>query len=308
MYHRFNETKYPSTNIQMEVFKKHVKIIQNSGFSFLNPKFFKDTFFKEKLEKSFLLTVDDGYNSFYKNAWPYLKENKIPFIIFISTEAVGKSGYMDWEQIKEIEKYDFVTIGNHSHSHDYLVNFTFEQFKKDIEKSIEIFKSNLGYNPIFFSYPFGEWSLDQKEFISNFFNFAFGQHSGVIDLNKDPYELPRFPINEKYGDLDRFKFLVKLLPLQYKKISPEEKIIETNNPPELKVEFFKEQKIDNINCFSNEGNGWDKSKITIENNFLEIQFRNKFNTRRGRINCSLNDDEGWRWFGIQFVLKNIKEN
>ena len=150
MYHRFNETKYPSTNIQMEVFKKHVKIIQNSGFSFLNPKFFKDTFFKEKLEKSFLLTVDDGYNSFYKNAWPYLKENKIPFIIFISTEAVGKSGYMDWEQIKEIEKYDFVTIGNHSHSHDYLVNFTFEQFKKDIEKSIEIFKSNLGYNPIFF--------------------------------------------------------------------------------------------------------------------------------------------------------------
>ena len=308
MYHRFNETKYPSTNIQMEVFKKHVKIIQNSGFSFLNPKFFKDTFFKEKLEKSFLLTVDDGYNSFYKNAWPYLKENKIPFIIFISTEAVGKSGYMDWEQIKEIEKYDFVTIGNHSHSHDYLVNFTFEQFKKDIEKSIEIFKSNLGYNPIFFSYPFGEWNLDQKEFISNFFNFAFGQHSGVIDLNKDPYELPRFPINEKYGDLDRFKFLVKLLPLQYKKILPEEKIIETNNPPELKVEFFKEQKIDNINCFSNEGNGWDKSKITIENNFLEIQFRNKFNTRRGRINCSLNDDEGWRWFGIQFVLKNIKEN
>ena len=308
MYHRFNETKYPSTNIQMEVFKKHVKIIQNSGFSFLNPKFFKDTFFKEKLEKSFLLTVDDGYNSFYKNAWPYLKENKIPFIIFISTEAVGKSGYMDWEQIKEIEKYDFVTIGNHSHSHDYLVNFTFEQFKKDIEKSIEIFKSNLGYNPIFFSYPFGEWNLDQKEFISNFFNFAFGQHSGVIDLNKDPYELPRFPINEKYGDLDRFKFLVKLLPLQYKKILPEEKIIETNNPPELKVEFFKEQKIDNINCFSNEGNGWDKSKITIENNFLEIQFRNKFNTRRGRINCSLNDNEGWRWFGIQFVLKNIKEN
>ena len=303
MYHRFNETKYPSTNIQMEVFKKHVKIIQNSGFSFLNPKFFKDTFFKEKLEKSFLLTVDDGYNSFYKNAWPYLKENKIPFIIFISTEAVGKSGYMDWEQIKEIEKYDFVTIGNHSHSHDYLVNFTFEQFKKDIEKSIEIFKSNLGYNPIFFSYPFGEWSLDQKEFISNFFNFAFGQHSGVIDLNKDPYELPRFPINEKYGDLDRFKFLVKLLPLQYKKISPEEKIIETNNPPELKVEFFKEQKIDNINCFSNEGNGWDKSKITIENNFLEIQFRNKFNTRRGRINCSLNDNEGWRWFGIQFTVK-----
>ena len=68
------------------------------------------------------------------------KKNKIPFIIFISTEAIGKNGYMNWEQIKEIEKYDFVTIGNHSHSHDYLINFSFDEFKKDINKSIQIFK------------------------------------------------------------------------------------------------------------------------------------------------------------------------
>ena len=57
---------------------------------------------------------------------------------------------MGWDEIKEIEKYDFVTIGNHSHSHDYLVNFSFDEFKEDINKSIAIFKSNLGYNPIFF--------------------------------------------------------------------------------------------------------------------------------------------------------------
>ena len=81
---------------------------------------------------------------------------------------------------------------------------------KRYKKSIKIFETNIGYNPIFFSYPFGEWDLNQKQYISNFFEFAFGQHSGVIDLNKDKYELPRFPINEKYGDLDRFKFLVEL--------------------------------------------------------------------------------------------------
>ena len=27
MYHRFNENKYPSTNIRMEIFKKHMEII-----------------------------------------------------------------------------------------------------------------------------------------------------------------------------------------------------------------------------------------------------------------------------------------
>ncbi len=308
MYHRFNESKYPSTNIQMDVFEKHINSIKSSGYKFLNPKTLPKIFLEEKLEKKFLLTIDDGYNSFYKNAWPYLKENKIPFIIFISTEAVGKNGYMSWDQIKEIEKFDFVSIGNHSHSHDYLVNFSFDEFKADIKKSIKIFETNLGYNPLFFSYPFGEWNSNQKEFISKYFGYAFGQHSGVIDLNKDKYELPRFPINEKYGDLVRFKFIVDLLPFQYKKIYPDEKMIDNNNPPEMKVEFFKEQKISNINCFSNEGNGWDNSKLEIENNILKINFRDKFNTRRGRINCSIKDEDGWRWFGVQFVLKNIKEN
>ncbi len=308
VYHRFNEEKYPSTNIQMDVFKEHINIIKSSGYNFMNPKLFPEIFPKEKFEKQFLLTIDDGYNSFYKHAWPYLKKNKIPFLIFISTEAIGKSGYMDWNKIKEIEKYDFVSIGNHSHSHDYLVNFNFEKFKKDIKKSVELFNLNLGYNPIFFSYPFGEWSLNQKKFISEYFDYSFGQHSGVIDLNKDQYELPRFPINEKYGDLERFKFLVKLLPFQYKKIYPEEKLLENKNPPKLTVEFFNEQKIDNISCFSNEGSGWDKSRLEIKDNILEIKFREKFIKRRGRINCSIQDQEGWRWFGVQFVLKNIKEN
>ena len=47
---------------------------------------------------------------------------------------------MTWEQIKEIEKEKFAFIGNHSHSHDYLLDLSFENFKKDINKSIEIFK------------------------------------------------------------------------------------------------------------------------------------------------------------------------
>ena len=145
------------------------------------------------------------------------KKKKIPFILFVSTETVGKKGYMSWDEIIEISKEDFVFIGNHSHSHEYLIKYKFEDFKKDIDKDqLKYLKKKLNYNPKFFSYPFGEYSLEQKKYISNKFDYAFGQHSGVIDLNKDKYELPRFPINEKYGDLDRFNFLINLLPIQYK--------------------------------------------------------------------------------------------
>ena len=305
MYHRFNENQYPSTNIKIAIFKKQIEQINNKKINFIIPSNFDKNFNLKKERKQILLTIDDAFSSFYENAWPILKKEKIPFILFVSTQPVGKYGYMTWEQIKEVEKEDFAFIGNHSHSHEYLVEYNFNEFKKDIDTSIRIFNNNIGYNPIFFSYPFGEFSLEQKKYISNKFKYGFGQNSGVIDLNKDKYELPRFPINEKYGDLERFNFLLDLYPLEYKKILPEDKLIlQNNNPPETIIEFFKDQKnLEKINCFSDEGKGWDKSETELIDNMLYIKFRDKFNFRRGRINCSLNDDIGWRWLGIQFSIK-----
>ena len=305
MYHRFNEQKYPSTNIQMNIFKEHIKIINDLNYNFYIPGDLKKNFNIPKKNKKILITIDDAFSSFFEVAWPYFKKNKIPFILFVSTEAVGKKGYMTWDQIKKIEKEPYVFIGNHSHSHDYLVNFKKKDFLNDMKKAKKIFIKELGYNPIYFSYPFGEYSEIIKKYISQNFQFSFGQHSGLIDINKDRFELPRFPINEKYGDLKRFKFLINLYPLQYKKLLPNEKYITAQkNPPEFLVEFFKNQKnINNINCFSNEGNKWQKSNINISKNILIIKFREKFTFRRGRVNCSLNDEGTWRWFGIQFSIQ-----
>ena len=41
----------------------------------------------------------------------------------------------------------------------------------------------------------------------------------------------------------------------------------------------------------------------INKNILSINFREKFLFRRGRVNCSLNDNGVWRWFGVQFSVK-----
>ncbi len=303
MYHRFEENKYPSTNIKVKIFKKHIELIKDNNLSFYDPGELIINFREVKKQKKILLTIDDAFTSFYQNAWPILKKKKIPFILFVSTEAVGKNGYMTWDQIKEVEKEKFAFIGNHSHSHDYLTKFTFEKFKRDIEMSIKIFEEKLGYNPSYFSYPFGEYNLRQKIYISKIFEFAFGQNSGVIDLNKDKYELPRFPINEKYGEIKRFKEVISYLPLQYKKVYPEDKFLKKNqNPPQMFIEFFNNQSnLQNINCFSNEGSKWRKTNIVLIDNKLSINFVDKFNDRRGRINCSLKDKEGWRFVGFQFV-------
>ena len=305
MYHRFDESKYPSTNIQMDIFKQQIQMIRNSKYNFYNPKDLEKNFHFIKREKKILITIDDAFSSFYEVAWPYLKEEKIPFILFVSTKTVGENGYMTWSQIKELEKENIAHIGNHSHTHGYLVDLKNNDFINDINTANKIFIKNLGYNPIFFSYPFGEYSNFIKDYVAKNFKFSFGQHSGVIDNNKDPYELPRFPINEKYGDLERFKFLINLYPLQYKTLYPDEKYLtDKSNPPKFLVEFFDEQKnINNINCFSDEGDKWEKSNIHFNQKKLTLDFRGKFNFRRGRVNCSLHDNGIWRWFGVQFSIK-----
>jgi len=306
MYHRFDENKYPSTNIQMEVFLKQIQLIKDLNYSFIHPEDFENNFNIPKKQKKILITVDDAFQSFYEVAWPFLKENKIPFILFVSTEPVGNRGYMTWEQIREVEKEKFAVIGHHSHSHEYLIDKTNEDFEEDIETANRIFNEKIGYVPSLFSYPFGEYSEFMRNYISKKFTYAFGQHSGVIDVNKEKFQLPRFPINENYGELKRFTSIIKTYPLEYKELLPvEKKLNKSNNPPSFSVEFFKDQKnIKNINCYSNEGDQWEKSNIIFNDTILNINFREAFLPRRGRINCSLNDDGKWRWFGTQFIVKD----
>ena len=310
MYHRFNESKYPSTNIQLDVFKNQLEIIENENMQFIHPNDFGKKINQNKQkEKKVLLTIDDGLLSFYQNAWPILRDKKIPFILFVNTREVGAFNYMNWDQILELHKNENVEIGNHSHSHEYLVEEKKEVIKNDILKSINIFENKLGKNSDFFSYPFGEYSNEFKKIIKDLgFKYAFGQHSGVIDETKDYFELPRFPINEKYGDVKRFKTLMKTLPFKYKSIVPEDKyLLQSKNPPVVEIKFLENIKgLKNINCFSNEGNKWRNSEISFkEKNLLEIKIAEKFIGERGRINCSLKENDGfWRWLGIQYVVSD----
>jgi len=306
MYHRFNENKYPSTNIRVEDFTKHINLIKAENLRFIKAEDFENHINSKNTERKILLTIDDGFESFYLNAWPILKAEKIPFILFVSTREVGANNYMNWDQIREIAKEDFVHIGNHSHTHEYLIDRTKKEIEEDIKKSMAIFKKELGFNSPFFSYPFGEYSLEFKKIIKNLnFKYAFGQHSGVADESKDLFELPRFPINEKYGEIKRFKSILKTLPFKYEEITPKEKYINNSlNPPDVRIKFYKNIKnINLISCYSNEKNKWRKSNIKFINDYeVQILLEGKFTTERGRINCSLQDNGFWRWLGIQFVV------
>jgi hypothetical protein len=186
-----------------------------------------------------------------------------------------------------------------------LVDFTKDDIIKDIQKSHDDYIKELGSVPKIFSYPFGEYSNEIKKIVVDFgYKLAFGQHSGVIHQNEDMFELPRFPINEAYGKVDRFNFLLNTSPLPHKFYKPEEKLLSSNNPPNIEIEFLMNVK--NINCFSNEGDQWGPSEVTfLDDNWIRIILKKKFESRRGKFNCTMQLSDGsWGWFGRQFVINN----
>ena len=42
MYHRFEENKYPSTNIKIKEFINHIKILEDNNIRFVKPKKFEE--------------------------------------------------------------------------------------------------------------------------------------------------------------------------------------------------------------------------------------------------------------------------
>ena len=89
MYHRFEENKYPSTNIKINDFKNHIKIIEENKIKFVNPNNFEEELKNNKTQRKILLTIDDGFSSFYENAWPILKEKKYLLFYLLALVKLG---------------------------------------------------------------------------------------------------------------------------------------------------------------------------------------------------------------------------
>jgi hypothetical protein len=115
------------------------------------------------------------------------------------------------------------------------------------------------------------------------------------------YELPRFAMNEKYGDMDRFLLAVNALPMPISDLSPKNPVI-SKNPPSYGFSLSNRIEPKNaVRCFAN--NGLKADTRRLGKNRIEIRLNGPFLKGRGRINCTMaGNDNRWRWLGRQFII------
>ncbi|WP_417459626.1 polysaccharide deacetylase family protein [Kordiimonas sp.] len=308
LYHRFGEDDYPSTNVRLEQLDAQIKELKENGSNFLPlGEIVRRLKANEALpERTVAITVDDAYKSVADHAWPRLKRAGIPMTLFVSTEPVDSpsSNYMDWDDVRALHS-DGVEIAHHTATHLHMIDAGLEAAMADVRTASARFEAELGFVPKLFAYPYGEYNTEIKTAIEKEgFTAAFAQVSGAAAAWSDAYSLPRFPVNERYGEMDRFRLIAGTMALPVSDVVPLEPLLtEDRNPPLFG--FTVDDSVRGLSalaCYPSHL-GKPAELLTLEGNRIEVRFKEPFPKGRNRINCTLPAGQGrWYWLGQFFYV------
>lgn len=312
LYHRFGEDGLPSTNIKLDQFDAHINELASGGYTVISlSELVRRLKAKEPFaEKTVAITVDDAYKSVFTNGWPRLKAAGLPMTLFVSTDPVdqGNPNYMSWDDIRQLQA-EGVEIGHHTASHLHMIHSGGEASGLDIARATARFEAELGAVPPLFAYPYGEYDPVLEEQIKELgFSAAFSQYSGPAAHWSDMFALPRFPINERFGGMDRFRLIVGTKALPVEDIAPINPVVsEDRNPPVFG--FTVDNTVRGLSamaCYPSHL-GRAAELVRLNGNRVEVRFDKAFPKGRNRINCTLPAGDGrWYWLGRFFYVPGGK--
>lgn len=308
MYHRFGEADYPSTSIRLDQFDAHLAELTSGRYTVLPLPEIVEAFAEGRPlpPRSVAITIDDAYASVYAAAWPRLRQAGLPFTLFVSTDALdrGLPGYMSWAQVRELAASGLVTIGGHGAAHAHMADLDAAAARADLARAATRFQAELGAVPELFAYPYGEYGKALRDLVAGAgFRAAFGQHSGAAARSDDRFALPRFPFNESFGEIDRFRLAANSLPLPVEEVTPADPLVgPANNPPAYG--FTVLPGIAGLSALACYAGG---SAVTVERlgeRRFEVRLPQALPPGRSRVNCTLPGPQGrWRWRGRQFYRR-----
>ncbi|MDE1152768.1 MAG: polysaccharide deacetylase family protein [Micavibrio sp.] len=319
VYQRIGEDTQPQSSISVEQFKEHIKELQTGGYHVLPLDKIIDAIKNGETlpQKTVGLTFEGAWLSTYANALPLLDDADLPFTVFFSTDMAedgGNPAHMTWKHLRDLQKDSRATLALMPSAYVHMAEQTKDQNAAIINKALTRFKDELGKTPVFFAYPYGEYSAELKKQMEGYaFKAVFGEQSGVVHAKSDFEALPRFTMTDNYGDLERFQLTANALPLPVTDIIPDDMVLK-QNPPLLGFTVSPDLKdLSKLSCFvSGQGKA---DVIRLGGGRVELRIKDKFDDSRTRINCTMPDStvipgqpQSWRWFGMQLITPGFVDD
>ncbi|MEV2704331.1 polysaccharide deacetylase family protein [Paenibacillus larvae] len=221
MYHHFSEKDEGPISIKPKLFRDQIDYLRKNNYNFISLQQFREFMNGGTVpDNAVLLTFDDGYESVYKYAYPYLKENQIPGVLFLITKYLENpkgpyTSYLSPEEIREMRK-NFPDIEVQSHTHNmhsqyekkaYMntpipkadgqlenqqeyENRVASDFAKSVEELRPFYKKDYPIDSL--AYPFGFYNPKSVELAQKAgIKFGFTVQPGIVKQGRNSMSLPR---------------------------------------------------------------------------------------------------------------------
>jgi peptidoglycan/xylan/chitin deacetylase (PgdA/CDA1 family) len=184
LYHRINEkvpgVPTPTKNVTPGRFTQQMEGLLQEGFL---PRSLSEVLESVRSSspvspRAVVVTFDDGYRNFYREAFPTLRRLGIPVTVFLATSFIdGREAFpfdqwgrtfqrqtpasawqpLSWDECREMQETGLVEFGSHSHSHQNFARSP-ERLESDLRQSLTVLEHRLGPGRRPFAYPFGSGS------------------------------------------------------------------------------------------------------------------------------------------------------
>ena len=268
----------------------------------------------EQDQPSILITFEGAYKSALDQAIPYLIEHDVPFLVFVSTDHADArtEQYMNWDDLRDLQKTGLADFGILSASYKRLSGQSRDSILTQINKAQSRFREEMGGQPSYFSYAFGEYSKTYRDIVeAQGFKAAFGLHSGAVYGGSDFFALPRFSMTEGYTSIDRFELIARSKPLKVYDVVPDDPYLKTDSPDIGFSLHTPDDRLEkDLSCFVS-GQGKAEIQKIGETRFM-IKLPESLDYGRTRVNCTLplrqnGVVENWHWFGLLLVHDSAAE-
>jgi len=213
MYHYVNDSEKAEVDKRIvipQVFEMQMRFLKRNNYNVISLEEFAYNIKHNKSmpHNTIVLTLDDGYEDNYLNAFPILKKYNLPATIFVWVNKIGEPGFLKEAQIRQMSNSGIITIGSHTLSHSHLPSLTSErQVAQEIFASKQRLEQIIRKPVTTFSYPIGGFNEKIRSLVIQAgYDTAVATSPGLRYPNNDPYAIKRVRISQSSKNLFVFWF------------------------------------------------------------------------------------------------------
>jgi peptidoglycan/xylan/chitin deacetylase (PgdA/CDA1 family) len=210
VYHKFAKKSTDLMTLSENAFEEQMRFLKEKGYRVISVDALFDFLdYRVPLPpKAVVITIDDGWRSFYDIAFPILKRYGYPATLFVYTDFIsGRRGTLDWAILAEISKAG-IDIQSHTKTHRNLDRRNapesfpeyFEALRREITEAADQIQRKLNKKVTYLAYPYGDTNSLTIALLQKLgYRGAFTVERGSNPFFSHPYRIRRSMI---YGNFD----------------------------------------------------------------------------------------------------------